>query len=136
MACGLEIQVAQAVALTAPHERPAADNSQPLPRKRLIGRRTVRILEIVDKPVVVVLHACVALLLYGPRLEPVERYVPVLEMKRRHVLREFFRRDIAAGFENRDAQTGLGKTFRGPSARGTRSDHDCIIGFASEDPGT
>ena len=64
---GFEIQVAQAVALAAPNQRSPADDPQPLPGEGFSRGRTVRVLHIVHEPVVVVLHARVALLLHGPR---------------------------------------------------------------------
>src|SRR5580693_8811530 len=64
----LEIQIAQTVALPAPNHGSPADDAQSLPGERLVLGSAVRVFKIVDEPIVVVLHARVALLLYRPRL--------------------------------------------------------------------
>src|SRR6185437_6581399 len=86
----LEIQIAQPVALTAPHQSAATDDTQALPGERLIGRRAVRVFQIIYEPIVVVLHARVALPLNRARFQPFERHVPVFQLERRHVLGKLF----------------------------------------------
>src|SRR5580692_10646046 len=63
----LEIQIAQTIALAAPNHGSPAHDAQPLPGERLILRSAIRIFKIVDEPIVVVLHARIALLLHRPR---------------------------------------------------------------------
>src|SRR5580704_3912149 len=60
----LEIQIAQTVALPAPNHGSPTHDTQPLPGERLVFGSAIRIFKIVDEPIVVVLHARVALLLH------------------------------------------------------------------------
>ena len=123
---GSEIEIAQTIALPAPHHGPSAHDAQPLPGERLVLGRAVGIFQIVDKPIVVVLHARVALLLDRPRLHDLRRHIAEVQLVGRHVLGEFGRRYIAPRFEQRHRQTGFRKSLGSPASSGARSHYNRI----------
>ena len=104
---GFEVVVAQAIALPAPDERAASEDAQALPRERFVGRRAVRIFKIVHEPLVVVLHARVALLLNRTRAHNFRRVVTILQLVAGHVLGELFRAHGTTRFKQGYFQSGL-----------------------------
>src|SRR5256885_2873568 len=114
---GLEVVVAQAIALAAPHERAASEDAQTLPREWFVGRRAVWIFKVVHEPLVVVLHARIALLLNRARADNFRRVVTILQLIAGHVLGELFRAHSAARFEQGYFQPGLRELFGGPDRK-------------------
>ena len=129
MTCGLEVEVAQSIALPPPAQGSPAQDAESLPAERFVSRHAVRILKIVDEPVVVVFGARIALGLHWPCLAPCACLgeVPILELKCGLVLGEFPGRYIAPGFQQGDIQTSLRKPLRSPAPGGPGTHHDCVI---------
>ena len=126
-----EIQIAHAVALAPPDQRAPAHDAQPLPGERLACRGAVGILQVVHEPVVVVLHAGVALLLHGPRARDFRRHVAVFQLVGRHVLGEFLGRDVAPGFEQRHLQARFRQALGRPTAGGAGTYHNGVVCFGN-----
>ena len=123
----LQVQVAEPIALAPPDHAPASDDAEPLPGERLVLRRSVRILQIVDEPVVVVLGAGVAGLLDGARPRQFRRVVPVLQLVGGHVFGEFPGRDLAAGLQQDHFQAGLREDLGSPASGGARPHHGYVV---------
>src|SRR3989441_1756188 len=123
---GLEVEVAEAVALPTPDHRAPAGHAQPAyPGKRHVPRSRVGLLEVVGKPPVVELVAEKPL--DGPGLlDDLRRAVAVPELKWRLVLAEFAFEDRTAGVHERDLQPRLGEPLARPPARRPRPDHDDV----------
>ena len=127
----LEIQIAHAVALASPDQRPTAHNAQALPGERLARRSAVWILQVVHEPVVVVFHAGVALLLHRTCTRDFRRHVAILQLVGRHVFGKLFGRDVAAGFQQRNLQAGFRQPLGRPTAGRAGAHHDGVVYFGS-----
>jgi hypothetical protein len=97
--------------------------------ERLVGRRGVRLFEIVDEPIVIV-FAARKLGLDGARLvEELRSFVAILELELGLVLGEILVGLRTAGFEERDLQTRFREAFAGPAAGGARADNYDVKGM-------
>src|ERR1700722_7201090 len=85
MASCFEVEITQTITLPSPAQRSSPENAQALPTERLAGRCAVGIFKVIDKPVVVVFGAGVALCLDGACLTPFTRtgVVTISQLKNR-----------------------------------------------------
>ena len=124
----LEVQIAEAVALTPPHVgAPAHQSRPPHPRERLVARE-VRLLQVVDEEVRVPLVARVGLRLL--RLQARERPLaaPAIRQRRRgDVLPVVGVVGLAAGLDQGDAKAGFRGALGDPASGGARTDHDEVV---------
>ena len=125
----LHVVVADAVALTAPHDRLAAHVPAADPGERAVLGRRVRAVVVVDEQVVRVLVALVALLL--DRLLLLQGPGRPLAAQR-HLVGELVlgvvdgRVELAPGLQHRHRQAGLGQLPGRPAAGRAGADHDRV----------
>ena len=129
---GLEVEVAPAIDLPAPHNRAPPDLAAADPRERLAFGRGVGVFEIVDEELVGHLVAGVALLLdrlfAGQALAIA--HAAELHLPHRHVLDVVgLGVDRPAGLEDERLQAALGQLLRRPAARHAGADHNGVVGF-------
>src|SRR5260370_32785649 len=124
----LEIPIAEAQADAAPDVGAAASDAQAAhPVEWLFGGRCVRLIEVVDKPVVRIFVANPEFDLDGARLtDDFRRAVTVLEFELRLVLGKILVGLRAAGFEESDLQARFREALAGPAAGSAGSDNDDI----------
>ncbi len=125
---GLEVEVAEAIGLTAPDIRAPADHPDSThPRKALTWRRRVRLEAIVGVEAGVPLVARVGLRLLGARGgERRLRQPAVRQRRRRHVLAVVRVRGGTPGLEHRHPRTGRRQPLGHPPAGGPRPNHDRV----------
>jgi len=117
---GLEIEIAPAIDLPPPHDRAPADLAAANPRERFVGRRGVRVFEVVHEKLVGHLVARIALLLdrlfLGQSLAVA--HAAELHLPHRHVLDVVaFGVDRPARLEHERLQPALAQLLRRPAAR-------------------
>ena len=127
---GLEVQVAEPVALAAPHDRPSAHLASADPAEGLVRVGRVRILDVVDEELARHLVAGVALALDG--LGGGERLAVVPAAVRHLVGGEMFGvvalgDDHGAGLEDQNAGAQFGELLGRPPARHARADDDGVV---------
>ena len=125
---GLEVDVGEAVALSAPHVRPPAHHLHAaLPGERLAARGRVGLFDVVAEPVVVPLRARVAILLdRACAADDLGRAVAVCEVRRGLVLLVVGVGEGPPGVEQTHVHAGLGEALRRPAAGGARAHHDDV----------
>src|SRR5205823_7860445 len=124
----LQIKIAQPQADSPPDVGAASRHAQPsLPTEGLVVGGSVRLFEVVAKPVVGVLVARPQLRLHGARLaDQLRGAIAVLEVEGTLVLAEVFVAVLAAGVHQGHLEPGLRQPFAGPPARGARAYHDHV----------
>ncbi len=128
----LEIPVAEAQADSSPDVgAPTGHAHAAHPVKGLVAGSGVRLLDIVDEPVVRIFVANAEFDLDGPRLaNEFVGLVAILELEFGLVLGEILVGLRAAGFEKGDLQSGFRKAFAGPTPGSSGANHDhikCLI---------
>ena len=126
---GFEIPIAEAQADAAPDVGASTRHAQAAhPVKRPVGRRCIRLFQIVDEPVVRIFVANPEFDLDGPCLaDDFRRAVAVLELERGLVFGEILVGLRAAGFQQRDLQAGFCEALARPPSGSAGADDDDII---------
>ncbi len=114
----LQILLAESITLPAPDVGAATHHPRAaLPTERPVGRRCIRLVVIVHKPVRVVLGARIAVGLLRARFaQQFTRQVGIRQLVRPRVLVGFAGVVRTAGFHQRHVDTGFGQAFGGPPA--------------------
>ena len=124
----LEIPIAVAQAEPAPNVGPPTGNAQAAhPKKRLVGRGSVRFIQVVDEPVGVVFAASESGLDRTSLAHDFRSHVAIFQLERGLVLGEILVGLSFAGFEESYVQSGFRQPFARPPARSAGAYNNDVV---------